>query len=118
MQRVSDSAQQSSLITRNAVQQMERLARLAGQLLASVEIFKLRENQPQYSAASENGAARRPAPVRSPLRSISSPSQPLSRGISSPSQPLGRTVSSTGQSLGRTNGAQPFNTSPGFDVQG
>ncbi|HLI88743.1 MAG TPA: methyl-accepting chemotaxis protein [Ktedonobacteraceae bacterium] len=117
MQRVSDSAQQSSLITRNAVQQMERLARLAGQLLASVEIFKLRENQPQYSAASENGAARRPAPVRSPLRSISSPSQPLSRGISSPSQPLGRTVSSTGQS-GRTNGAQPFNTSPGFDVQG
>lgn len=46
MQTVSDSTLQSSDSTRDAAQNMERVARLAEQLLASVEAFKLRENVP------------------------------------------------------------------------
>src|SRR5438309_11511863 len=44
MQAVSDSTQHSSANTRDAAENMERLSRLAEQLLASVEAFKLREN--------------------------------------------------------------------------
>jgi methyl-accepting chemotaxis protein len=44
MQTVSGSTQRSSASTREAAQKMERLARLAEQLLASVEAFKLRDN--------------------------------------------------------------------------
>ncbi|GAC1345480.1 MAG: hypothetical protein NVSMB27_07710 [Ktedonobacteraceae bacterium] len=44
MQAVSNSTQQSNAGTRKASQNMERLARLAEQLLTSVEAFKLREN--------------------------------------------------------------------------
>lgn len=49
MQAVSDTTQQSSGSTRDAAQNMERLARLAEQLLASVEAFKLRENLNYYA---------------------------------------------------------------------
>ena len=49
MQAVSDSTQQSSASTRDAAQNMERVARLAEQLLASVEAFKLRENLNYYA---------------------------------------------------------------------
>jgi methyl-accepting chemotaxis protein len=52
MQGVSDSTQQSSASTREASQNMERLARLAEQLLASVEAFKLRENSAYYDPTS------------------------------------------------------------------
>ncbi len=45
MHTVSDSTQQSSVNTRDASQNMERLARLVEQLRSSVEAFKLRENQ-------------------------------------------------------------------------
>jgi methyl-accepting chemotaxis protein len=48
MQGVSDSTQQSSSSTREAAQNMERLARLAEQLLSSVEAFKLRDNVDYY----------------------------------------------------------------------
>lgn len=44
MQAVSNSTQQNSASTRRVSQNMERLARLAEQLLASVEAFKLRGN--------------------------------------------------------------------------
>jgi methyl-accepting chemotaxis protein len=44
MQSVSESTQQSSESTRGAARNMEHLARLAEQLLGSVEAFKLREN--------------------------------------------------------------------------
>jgi len=44
MQAVSESTQESTASTRDAAQNMERVARLAEQLLASVEAFKLREN--------------------------------------------------------------------------
>src|SRR5713226_4400081 len=49
MQAVSDSTQHSSTSTRDAAENMERLARLAEQLLASVEAFKLRENLNYYA---------------------------------------------------------------------
>src|SRR6266568_3559942 len=49
MQTVSDSTQQSSASTRDAAQNIERVARLAEQLLASVEAFKLRENLNYYA---------------------------------------------------------------------
>jgi methyl-accepting chemotaxis protein len=52
MQGVSESTQQSSASTRDAAQNMERLARLAEQLLASVEAFKLRENQNYFAPTS------------------------------------------------------------------
>ncbi len=52
MQGVSGSTQQSSASTREASQQMERLARLAEQLLTSVEAFKLRENSSFYGPTS------------------------------------------------------------------
>jgi methyl-accepting chemotaxis protein len=45
MHSVSETTQQSSVNTRDASQNMERLARLVEQLRASVEAFKLRENQ-------------------------------------------------------------------------
>lgn len=48
MRGVSDSTQQNSVSTREASQSMERLARLVEQLRASVEAFKLRENQGYY----------------------------------------------------------------------
>ena len=44
MQNVSETTQQSTNSTRDAAQNMERVARLAEQLLASVEAFKLRDN--------------------------------------------------------------------------
>jgi methyl-accepting chemotaxis protein len=44
MQVVSESTQASSASTRDAAQNMERVALLAEQLLASVEAFKLRDN--------------------------------------------------------------------------
>jgi methyl-accepting chemotaxis protein len=52
MQHVSDSSRNSSEITKTVTQQMERLAQLAGQLLSSVEVFKLREQYPAYVEAS------------------------------------------------------------------
>lgn len=48
MQGVSNATQQSSASTRDAAQNMERMARLAEQLLASVEAFKLRDNVDYY----------------------------------------------------------------------
>ncbi|MEO8953450.1 MAG: methyl-accepting chemotaxis protein [Ktedonobacteraceae bacterium] len=45
---VTNTTQQSTMSTRDASQNMERLARLVEQLRASVEAFKLRENQAYY----------------------------------------------------------------------
>src|SRR5581483_6759963 len=60
MQRLSDSARQSSVITRNVAQQIERLAPLAGQLLVSVEVFKLREDHfPQVAVSEVTSSATR-----------------------------------------------------------
>src|SRR6266567_4028553 len=52
MRGISETTQQSTLSTRAASQNMERLARLVEQLRASVEAFKLRENQGYYVPSS------------------------------------------------------------------
>ena len=52
MHGVSDASQRSSISTRETSQNMERLARLAEQLLASVEAFKLREDTNSYIPSS------------------------------------------------------------------
>src|SRR2546425_350460 len=52
MRSISETTQQSTLSTRAASQNMERLARLVEQLRASVEAFKLRENQGYYVPSS------------------------------------------------------------------
>ncbi len=52
MRGVSESTQQSTRSTREASHNMERLARLVEQLRASVEAFKLRENQDYYIPSS------------------------------------------------------------------
>ena len=54
MQNVSEATQQSSASTREAAQNMERLARLAEQLLSSVEAFKLRDNDDYYPPTNVN----------------------------------------------------------------
>jgi hypothetical protein len=48
MHSVSDTTQQSSVGTRDASKNTERLARLVEQLRSSVEAFKLRENQDYF----------------------------------------------------------------------
>ncbi|HEY4388852.1 MAG TPA: methyl-accepting chemotaxis protein, partial [Ktedonobacteraceae bacterium] len=54
MQQVSESGKQSQMNTREAMQQVERLAQLAGQLLSSVEVFKLRDTAPSQMAFSNS----------------------------------------------------------------
>lgn len=53
MQQALGSTQQSSAITRTVAHQMEDLARLAGQLQASVEIFKLQDNHSAHVEVTE-----------------------------------------------------------------
>ncbi len=58
MQSISDAGKQNTISTREATQQVERLAQLAGQLLTSVEVFKLREVQTQPASARQISASR------------------------------------------------------------
>ncbi len=78
MHAISDSTQQSSLSTRDASQNMERLTRLVEQLRASVEAFKLREN-PDYLAG-KNGVQEQefdnPFTFSNLLRTVSATVQP------------------------------------------
>lgn len=85
MQGVSESTQESSGSTREAAQNMERVARLAEQLLASVEAFKLRDNL-NYFAPTANGMA---MPDENPegiltmsgsFRTVTATAQPISNG--------------------------------------
>ena len=54
MRAISNTTHQSTMSTRTASQEMERLARLVEQLRASVEAFKLRENQGYYMPLPSN----------------------------------------------------------------
>jgi methyl-accepting chemotaxis protein len=54
MRGISSTTQQSTMSTREASHNMERLARLVEQLRASVEAFKLRENQGYYFPPTSN----------------------------------------------------------------
>ncbi|HCJ36044.1 MAG TPA: hypothetical protein DHV65_17330, partial [Ktedonobacter sp.] len=54
MRGISSTTQQSTMSTREASHNMARLARLVEQLRASVEAFKLRENQGYYIPPTSN----------------------------------------------------------------
>lgn len=82
MQNVSENTQRSTASTRDAAQNMERVARLAEQLLASVEAFKLRDGlnylEPDGNAFAENlDDPQTPGGI---FRTITSTAQPLSNG--------------------------------------
>src|SRR5712692_6704212 len=85
MQAVSDSTQHSSTNTRDAAENMERLARLAEQLLASVEAFKLRENLNYYApmgnmTITPEQAYQNQQSVSGAFRTITASAQPSNAG--------------------------------------
>ena len=91
MKEVSDTTLQSSAMTKQATQQMKNLAQIAGQLLASVDIFKLREDRRASvgTQVSENGLAA----TNQPRRNVSSSLRPTrivnsEPGISGPNTPM------------------------------
>ncbi len=94
MQNVSEATQQSSASTREAAQNMERLARLAEQLLSSVEAFKLRDNDDYYPPTNVNITQESDADnymsVSGVFRTVTASAQPaeLGRYPSYPNQSL------------------------------
>ncbi|HEX6482278.1 MAG TPA: HAMP domain-containing methyl-accepting chemotaxis protein [Ktedonobacteraceae bacterium] len=81
MQGASESTQQSSASTRDAAQNMERLARLAEQLLASVEAFKLRDSQNYFAPISNvtitpENQPDNPLSISGAFRTITASAQP------------------------------------------
>ena len=89
MQNVSETTQRSTASTRDAAQNMERVARLAEQLLASVEAFKLRDNA-NYLVSDDDAYAENFDGPRTPggsFRTVTSTAQTISNGnVSSPPQ--------------------------------
>jgi len=98
MQGVSDSTRESSSSTRIVAQNMERLARLAEQLLASVEAFKLRENLNYYAPSgnititSENEHEDQFS-ISGVFRTVTATAQPASSGMYNALAPAGARTS-------------------------
>jgi methyl-accepting chemotaxis protein len=89
MQIVSETTQQNSNGTREAAQNMERVAHLAEQLLASVEAFKLRDtlNYIDLNGAPYADSADGPRTPGRSFRTVSSTAQPVNNtGTSAPAQ--------------------------------
>jgi methyl-accepting chemotaxis protein len=76
MHSVSELTQQSSLSTREASQNMERLARLVEQLRASVEAFKLRDDMEQ-AATMINGEDESPTSITGLMRTVTATARAL-----------------------------------------
>lgn len=80
MQGVIGSSQQSGMSSRDASQNMERLARLVEQLRSSVEAFKLRENQGFLLPSSNNVSVMEeqedPMTISGLFRTVSATTQP------------------------------------------
>ena len=91
MQGISQITQQSGISTREASQNMERLARLVEQLRASVEAFKLNEGQGQRSPATSTSISMddnqsQQLTVSGVFRTVSSTAQPAQIGMGNRSQ--------------------------------
>ena len=99
MRGISETTQQSTLSTRAASQNMERLARLVEQLRASVEAFKLRENQGYYVPSSNVNVT--PANEQDNQMSVSG----FFRTVTSTAQPTG---------MGAQNALPPARTADPF----
>ena len=81
MQGVSEVTQESSHSTHEAAQNMERVARLAEQLLASVEAFKLRDGLNYFAPSAANISLEDgPLTVSGQLRTITATAQAISNG--------------------------------------
>ncbi|MBV9259390.1 MAG: HAMP domain-containing protein [Ktedonobacteraceae bacterium] len=79
MHEISDATQQSSLSTRDASQNMERLTRLVEQMRASVEAFKLRESQDYFAGKNrtQEEETDNPLTLSGLLRTVSATIQPI-----------------------------------------
>lgn len=91
MLRISEMTRQSSMITREVAQYIENLAPLAGQLLTSVEVFKLREDSTPSLAMREYDTPRQLAAPSSPTLYEQAyqrhPSSPYSGNTPTPALP-------------------------------
>jgi hypothetical protein len=108
MQGVSDSTQQSTTSTREASQNMERLARLAEQLLASVEAFKLRDNSAYYDPTSNiiltpSEETNNQLTVSGVFRTVTGAAQP---------QPLGASTYNALAPVGSNASFSPYSPAP------
>ncbi len=126
MQGVSESTQDSSSSTREAAQNMERIARLAEQLLASVEAFKLREGLNYFTPnAGENRLEEEGVLTMSgAFRTVTATVQPVSNGNNSyiglpaPNSESGFSqFSPSFPSLGRTNSQPLFQPQGSYNNQ-
>jgi methyl-accepting chemotaxis protein len=114
MQGVSDSTRESSSSTRIVAQNMERLARLAEQLLASVEAFKLRENLNYYAPSGNititpENEHEDQFSISGVFRTVTATAQPASPGVYNALAPAGANVSSSSYPLSpyqQNNGVQ------------
>ena len=114
MQGVSDSTRESSSSTRIVAQNMERLARLAEQLLASVEAFKLRENLNYYAPSGNititpENEHEDQFSISGVFRTVTATAQPASSGMYNALAPAGANASSSSYPLSpyqQNNGAQ------------
>jgi methyl-accepting chemotaxis protein len=115
MRAVSDTTQQSSLSTREASQNMERLSRLVEQLRASTEAFKLRENQDAYAPIASvsvypEGELENQLTMSGIFRTVTASA--VASGVSSGPYPYNAlpppSTQATGAGTGRPNGPFPF----------
>ncbi|HET8843410.1 MAG TPA: methyl-accepting chemotaxis protein, partial [Ktedonobacteraceae bacterium] len=132
MQVVSESTQISSTSTRDAAQNMERMARLAEQLLASVEAFKLRENlnylAPNVHAVIEERNLDQAASMNG-FRMVTAAAQPISlpefdQGNYVPFSPIsahgnfaGPISPMPGHAQGSTTGGRQFFSNPDYNEE-
>ncbi len=132
MQGVSESTQQSSISTRETSEQMGYLARVAEHLLASVEAFKVREENERLAFNGRNSIeqqvqatpANRPYALNTPAISNTPPMQ-IGNGNSyrTPRSgqpfptPIPAAYPTTAQRNGNGNGATRMSSSPGSQQQ-
>ncbi len=111
MQGVSDSTRETSSSTRIVAQNMERLARLAEQLLASVEAFKLRENLNYYAPSGNititpENEHEDQFSISGVFRTVTATAQPASSGMYNALAPAGANASYPLSPYQQNNGAQ------------
>ncbi len=109
MHSVSESTQQSSTSTRDASQNMERLARLVEQLRSSVEAFKLRDDQSYFFASTDVSME----DEQNSQMTVSGVFRTVSGGVQSAQQLVGASFASNALPPARSdNSFSPFPTTP------
>ena len=123
MHTLSETTQQSSMSTRDASQNMERLARLVEQLRSSVEAFRLRESQGYYVPSSNVSVMPEEEldnqlTVSGIFRTVSASSLPSSQGGQGNQQalPQGRPLADPFSYYPMTPTPNPQNGNGGWDM--